>query len=71
MGGYGSGRRGSKNTTESQYRIDIRWLRKQGFLQPGAVRSLSWSCLLQPAGKQTGSSYEKGSENKGTAWGKR
>ena len=44
MGGYGSGRRGSKNTTESQYRIDIRWLRKQGFLQPGAMSSLSWSC---------------------------
>jgi len=43
MGGYGSGRRGSKNTTESQHRIDIRWLRKQGFLQPGATRSLSWS----------------------------
>ena len=54
MGGYGSGRwcsQGSKTTTESQHRIDIRWLKKQGFLQPGAAGSLSWS----RGGTQTGS----------------
>ena len=56
MGGRGSGRplfsgRGGKDTTESQYRIDIRWLNKQGYLKPGAWGSLSWSSR----GKQTGS----------------
>lgn len=46
MGGYGSGRWyswGGKTTTESQHRIDIRWLKKQGYLRPGNVGSLSWS----------------------------
>jgi len=46
MGGYGSGRRyswGGKTTTESQHRIDIRWLKKQRYLRPGKEGSLSWS----------------------------
>ena len=46
MGGYGSGswhRWDSKSTTESQHRIDIRWLKKQGYLRPGNLGSLSWS----------------------------
>jgi hypothetical protein len=46
MGGSGSGnwyRWDSKTTTESQHRIDIRWLKKQGYLRPGNVGSLSWS----------------------------
>lgn len=46
MGGYGSGnwlRWNSKSTTESQHRIDIRWLKKQGYLRPGKFGSLSWS----------------------------
>ena len=46
MGGPGSGnwyRWDSKTTTESQKRIDIRWLRKQGYLRPGTMGSLSWS----------------------------
>ena len=46
MGGYGSGswyRWNSKTTTESQLWIDIRWLKKQGYLSPGAMGSLSWS----------------------------
>jgi hypothetical protein len=54
MGGYGSGswfRYGSKSRTEGQYRIDIRWLKKQGYLWPGFAGSLSWS----RRGEQTGS----------------
>jgi hypothetical protein len=54
MGGYGSGswsRWDSKSTTESQHRIDIRWLKKQGYLRPGKFGSLSWSWR----NKQTGS----------------
>lgn len=39
-----------KDTTESQYRIDIRWLNKQGYLKPCVWGSLSWSSR----GKQTG-----------------
>ena len=53
MGGYGSGnwyRWDSKSTTESQYRIDIRWLKKQGYLRPTNFGFLSWSCC----NKQTG-----------------
>jgi hypothetical protein len=47
MGGSGSGdwhRWDSKITTESQYNIDIRWMRKQRCLQPSASGTLSWSC---------------------------
>jgi len=52
MGGYFSGHRwNSKTTTESQHSIDIRWLKKQGYLRPGNVGSLAWS----RRGEQTGS----------------
>lgn len=54
MGGYGSGcwyRWHTKSTTESQRRIDIRWLKKQGYLQPKSFGLLSWS----QRNKQTGS----------------
>ena len=46
MGGSGSGdyfRWSTKSTTGSQHRVDIRWLKKQGYLRPGAFGSLSWS----------------------------
>jgi len=45
MGGRGSGNwcRDSKSTTGSQHRIDMRWLKKQGYLRPGNAGSLSWS----------------------------
>ena len=61
MGGYGSGRRSdAKTTTESQYRIDLRWLKKQGFLRPGFSRSLSWSL----GGKKTGAiNYRMGKDH--------
>ena len=54
MGGQGSGqccRWDSKKTTESQYRVDIRWLRKQGYLKSGTSGLISWSC----GDEQTGS----------------
>jgi len=51
MGGRGSGRiwyggaggAGGKDTTEDHRRIDIRWLKKQKFLRPGNIGSLSWT----------------------------
>ena len=54
MGGSGSGswyRWDSKITTESQHRIDIRWLKKRGYLRPMNFGSLSWS----RGNEQTGS----------------
>lgn len=55
MGGMGSGnwyRWDKKTTTEEVYRVDIRYMRKQGLLRwPGATGSLSWS----RGGEQTGS----------------
>ena len=46
MGGSGSGRRwhyGSKDTTESQRSIDVRWLKREGMLTPGATSRITWS----------------------------
>ena len=40
----------SKSTTESQYRIDIRWMKRQGLLVPGSAGTLSWSCRGEPSG---------------------
>ena len=54
MGGSGSGRLyrwNTKSTTESQKRIDIRWMKKQNYLWPGYSGSLSWS----RRGENTGS----------------
>lgn len=54
MGGRGSGsysRWDSKSTTESQNRIDIRWLKKNQHLWPGNIGILSWS----QRGEETGS----------------
>jgi hypothetical protein len=45
MGGLGSGswyRWNSKSTTESQNRIDIRWLKKHGYLRPGNFGLVSY-----------------------------
>lgn len=43
MGGYGSGRRGSRPTVESSFRIELSKLRRSGFLQPGSDTSTVWS----------------------------
>ncbi len=54
MGGWGSGswyRCDSKLTTESQLMIDIRWMKREGFLVPGASGCLSWTSR----GKESGS----------------
>ena len=54
MGGYGSGqyyRWDKKTTTESQHRVDVRYLKKHGLLTPGTSGSLSW----KSRGEQTGS----------------
>ena len=53
MGGSGSGywyRWNSKETTENQHRVDIRWLKKQGYLWPGNIGTVAWSC----GGEQSG-----------------
>jgi hypothetical protein len=47
MGGPGSGSWymwDNRTTTEEVHRIDIRYMRQQGFLRPGYDGSLSWSC---------------------------
>jgi len=54
MGGLGSGswkKPNSKSTIESQHRLDIRRLRKKGYLRPGQIGLLVWS----RNGKQTAS----------------
>ena len=46
MGGSGSGRRwhySAKNTTEGYQSIDVRWLKREGMLSPGANRRMTWS----------------------------
>lgn len=46
MGGSGSGRRwhvGSKDTTEGYRSIDVRWLKREGMLTPGANWRITWS----------------------------
>lgn len=53
MGGTGSGswyRWGSKATTESQHRVDIRWMRKHGYLRAGKFGFLSWSRRREQTG---------------------
>ena len=53
MGGSGSGswyRWDSKTTTESQYKIDVRWMKKQGLLVPDTAGTLSWSCRGEESG---------------------
>ncbi len=54
MGGSGSGswtRWNSKITAESRFKVDIRWMKKNGLLIPGTVGSMSW----ERRGRETGS----------------
>ena len=63
MGGYGSGRRsswGGKTTTESQRRIDIRWMKRQGYLRAGTMGNLIWSNRGEQTGLITYSMVEEG-----------
>jgi len=54
MGGYGSGqyyRWGNKKTTvEESKRIDIRWMKQQGYLSPGYNGSIYWTRAGEPSG---------------------
>ncbi len=53
MGGIGSGtwcRWDKKTTAEEIKRIDIRYLKRCGWLSPGYYGSLSWQCMGEPSG---------------------
>lgn len=50
MGGWGSGRRSSKRTTDDMLRLDVRRLQRDGLLQSGTLNTLSWSRHGQKAG---------------------
>ena len=54
MGGIGSGNyyrwNSSTTKTEEVHRVDIRFLKKQGYLSPGTQGSLSWNCGGEPTG---------------------
>jgi hypothetical protein len=53
MGGIGSGnwyRWNTQTTVEETKRIDIRYMRKRGFLKPNTQGTLSWSCGGKPNG---------------------
>ena len=54
MGGYGSGRRGGRPSVESSFRIELRKLRRAGFLKPGYDTSGVWS-WQNNYGEHTGS----------------
>ena len=45
MGGSGSGRRWQfgADTTDDYRSIDIRWLKREGLLESGVSRSITWS----------------------------
>lgn len=62
MGGSGSGRHGwgGKTTTESQRRIDIRWMKRQGYFRAGTMGNLTWSSRGEQTGLLGFSMVEKG-----------
>ena len=44
MGGYGSGRPGSgRRTTGGMWKLDVRWLYREGLLTPGHSSTVTWS----------------------------
>jgi len=51
MGGYMSGRSGWRRKVESQHKVDIRWMKRKGWLYDGCGGSLRWSSR----GEETGS----------------
>ena len=63
MGGYGSGRWyrfSSKETADSCKGIDVNYLRRQGYLQPGRSWGLYWSRGGQPCGDIRGLALDAG-----------
>ena len=56
MGGPGSGswyRWDKRTTLEEVNRLDVRWLKRQGYLQPGVMAPVSWHCGNRPSGSIT------------------
>ncbi len=56
MGGYGSGRWGwyrARGMTAPEFRLDVRWLVRQGLVAPGVAGSLAfaWTSGGRPAGE--------------------
>jgi len=51
MGGYNSGRSGWRRKVESQHSVDIRWMKRNGWLYNGHTGRLTWNCR----GEETGS----------------
>lgn len=43
MGGFGSGRRWGKSTTDTMRRLDVRQLQRDGLLKPGLAFGWNWS----------------------------
>src|ERR1035438_6866206 len=43
MGGYGSGRTRTRESTDDYVRLDVRWLKRQGYLRPGWPGMVHWS----------------------------
>ena len=43
MGGYGSGRTQRRDCTDDYVRLDVRWLKRQGYLRPGWSGMVHWS----------------------------
>lgn len=51
MGGRGSGRRAEFGPRcDSHHKIDLTWLRREGFLRPGQAATLTWSTNGQRTG---------------------
>jgi hypothetical protein len=60
MGGPGSGNgwRSSRATCEGNNRIDLKYLKKRGWLNPGYRYSLSWNMNGEPSGKINYTAHE-------------
>ncbi|MDX8381901.1 MAG: hypothetical protein R8M14_07305 [Ghiorsea sp.] len=50
MGGYSSGRRGWRQKVEAQHSVDIRWMKRKGWLKEGFTGTLTWTCSGEPSG---------------------
>lgn len=50
MGGYGSGRPQTRLYAEQAKRLDLRWLRANGYLRPGSRTTVSWNLNGEPFG---------------------
>jgi len=53
MGGYGSTRwtwERTRHDTDPLLSLDVRWMKRSGYLRPGAFATVSWSCRGEPSG---------------------